>query len=133
MKNEVTIILNKKSVFKATRLQVLFISNANLIFDDDIFENWPQMFFLSLLACSFGNNTIPSSIGSLSYLKALQLGSTIGVESLPNHICKLQNLQVFVCDGCLFKELPSCFGELSSLRTFQMYWTPINKIRSSDI
>ncbi|XP_022154274.1 putative disease resistance protein RGA3 [Momordica charantia] len=70
---------------------------------------------------------IPNAIGTLKYLRYLDLQGNERIKQLPNSICKLQSLQTLILDSCSsLVELPNDIANLISLRYL---WVTSNKLR----
>ncbi|XP_068649721.1 putative disease resistance protein RGA3 [Aristolochia californica] len=108
-------ILLEKLV-EAKSLRTLLITNANF---DEVLKQIDHSFeHLHVLYLNVKNSMleIPKSIGNLKHLRHLVLCEN-HIESLPDSICSLYNLQTLDLSGCKnFVELPRGIGSLINLR-----------------
>ncbi|WVZ16956.1 hypothetical protein V8G54_009938 [Vigna mungo] len=70
---------------------------------------------------------VPDTIGDLIHLRSLDLSGS-SIESLPDSICLLYNLQVLKLNNCFgLKELPLTLHELTNLRRLELKGTTLTK------
>ncbi|RHN66317.1 putative P-loop containing nucleoside triphosphate hydrolase, leucine-rich repeat domain, L [Medicago truncatula] len=94
---------------------------------DDLLPSQKRLRLLSL--SGYANITkLPDSIGNLVLLRYLDISFT-GIESLPDTICNLYNLQTLNLSNCWsLTELPIHIGNLVSLRHLDISGTNINEL-----
>ncbi|XP_068649722.1 putative disease resistance protein RGA3 [Aristolochia californica] len=108
-------ILLEKMV-EAKCLRTLLITSANF---DEVLKQIDHSFEHLRVLYLHGKNSmgeIPESIGDLKHLRHLELHERY-IESFPDSICRLYNLQTLDLSGCNnFVELPRGIGSLINLR-----------------
>lgn len=68
-------------------------------------------------------NSLPEYIGSLSELESLRLHACTSLEGLPASVCKLGNLRTLDVSHCSnIEEFPTGIGELRRLERLDMSW-----------
>ena len=65
-------------------------------------------------------NTVPSSIGDLQSLEALDLDSNNNLENIPDSIGQLASLERLSFNRCNLKRIPNSIGDLKSLRKLNL-------------
>ncbi|KAL0555131.1 hypothetical protein IC582_009067 [Cucumis melo] len=93
--------LTEKCIWRYKCLRLLYLGNADL-------------------------QEIPNSIGTLKYLRYLDLHGNQKIKHLPDSICDLQSLQTLILDSCsALEDLPKDIRNLISLRYL---WVTTNKL-----
>ncbi|KAK1436797.1 hypothetical protein QVD17_02580 [Tagetes erecta] len=103
-------------------LQILDLS-SNLLSGLFLFQalaSFHRLQVIDFSDCSFVGS-IPSTIKSLSFLKAISLKHNLLSGSLPDGFCDLRNLRELDLSYNMFDgNLPTCFNRLSSLKYFDI-------------
>jgi hypothetical protein len=83
------------------------------------FNNFQNLEILELHSAGIGKE-IPNSIGFLKELKRLVLSKNPQLESIPDDICYLYNLEYLNLNSCNIKRLPSNIGNLYNLKKLDL-------------
>ncbi|CAL5351868.1 unnamed protein product [Camellia sinensis] len=126
-----------KSLFKLENLRTIFFPFQGLGAGDKSFVNRCISKFKYLYVLDLSNScfqVLPHSIGNLKHLTFFDISGNANIETLPNAICKLFNLQTLRIWLCVkIRELPKNIGNLISLRhlylTTQQSCFPENEIQ----
>ncbi|KAI7996359.1 putative disease resistance protein RGA1 [Camellia lanceoleosa] len=126
-----------KSLFKLEKMRtVLFpfhaVEASDEGFVDECISRFKYLRVFDLRNSSF--RKLPHSVGNLKHLRFLDLSGNANIETLPNAICKLYNLQTLQIEYCVkIRELLKNIGNLISLRhlylTTQQSCLPERQIR----
>ncbi|WP_187344905.1 leucine-rich repeat domain-containing protein [Cystobacter ferrugineus] len=68
--------------------------------------------------------SLPPEVGQLQALESLNLKNT-GLTSLPEELGRLERLTFLDLQATELKSLPACLFQMKSLKTLDLYWTPI--------
>ncbi|XP_011001363.1 PREDICTED: putative disease resistance protein RGA3 isoform X1 [Populus euphratica] len=111
------------SIHKAKGLRSLLIDTRDPSLGaalPDLFKQLTSIRSLNLSRSS--TEEIPNEIGKLIHLRHLNLASCMVLESLPETMCDLCNLQSLDVTRCRsLKQLPKAIGKLIKLRHLQIY------------
>ncbi|CAL5420781.1 unnamed protein product [Camellia sinensis] len=126
-----------KSLFQLENLRTVFFPFQGLGAGDKGFVNRCISKFKYLYVLDLSNScfpVLPHSIGNLKHLRFFDISGNANIETLPNAICKLFNLQTLRIWYCVkIRKLPKKIGNLISLRhlylTTQQSCLPDKQIR----
>ncbi|XP_011001372.1 PREDICTED: putative disease resistance protein RGA4 isoform X3 [Populus euphratica] len=111
------------SIHKAKGLRSLLIDTRDPSLGAALPDLFKQLTCIRLLNLSRSSiKEIPNEVGKLMHLRHLNLASCYQLESLPEtmcDLCNLQSLDVTWCDS--LKELPNAIGKLIKLRHLWVY------------
>jgi hypothetical protein len=111
------------SIHKAKGLRSLLIDTRDPSLGAALPDLFKQLTCIRLLNLSRSSiKEIPNEVGKLIHLRHLNLASCYQLESLPEtmcDLCNLQSLDVTWCDS--LKELPNAIGKLIKLRHLWIY------------
>ncbi|ATB43525.1 hypothetical protein CYFUS_009005 [Cystobacter fuscus] len=85
-----------------------------------------QLRKLKKLDLSFNRElrSLPPEVGQLQELESLNLKNT-GLTSLPEELGRLERLTFLDLQATELKSLPACLFQMKSLKTLDLYWTPV--------
>ncbi|XP_024039272.1 disease resistance protein RGA2-like [Citrus clementina] len=136
------------SFFEFDRLRTILINdespsnpslNSSVLLE--LFSKLACLRALVISQSSYSNliREIPENIGKLIHLKYVNL-SELGIESLPETLCELYNLQKLDIRGCEYlRELPAGIGKLMNMRsllndrTYSLEYMPIGISRLTNL
>ncbi|THG07614.1 putative disease resistance protein RGA1 [Camellia sinensis] len=113
-----------KSLFELEKMRtVLFpfhaVGASDEGFVDEFISRFKYLRVFDLSNSSF--RKLSHSIGNLKHLRFLDFSGNANIETLPNAICKLYNLQTLRIEYCVkIRELPKNIGNLISLRNLNL-------------
>ncbi|CAL5351878.1 unnamed protein product [Camellia sinensis] len=109
-----------KSLFELENLRTVFFPFQGLGAGDKGFVNRCISKFKYLYVLDLSNScfqVLPHSIGNLKHLRYFDISGNANIETLPNAVCKLYNLQTLRFRCCVkIRKLPKNIGNLISLR-----------------
>jgi Leucine-rich repeat (LRR) protein len=119
-----------KSIHKAKGLRSLLIHTGDPSLGaalPDLFKQLTSIRSLNLSESSI--KELPNEVGKLIHLRHLNLASCGLLESLPETMCDLCNLQSLHVTGCYsLKELPNAIGKLIKLRHLRIHGSGVDFI-----
>jgi Leucine-rich repeat (LRR) protein len=115
------------SIHKAKGLRSLLIDSRDPSLGAalaDVFKQLTCIRSLNLAESSI--KEMPNEVGKLIHLRHLNLVSSVKLQSLPETMCNLCNLQSLNVSGCWsLKELPHAIGKLTKLRHLKIVYSSV--------
>eukprot|EP00258_Populus_trichocarpa_P032745 XP_024448764.1 putative disease resistance protein RGA3 isoform X2 [Populus trichocarpa] len=115
------------SIHKAKGLRSLLIDSRDPSLGAalaDVFKQLTCIRSLNLAEASI--KEMPNEVGKLIHLRHLNLVSSVKLQSLPETMCNLCNLQSLNVSGCWsLKELPHAIGKLTKLRHLKIVYSSV--------
>ncbi|XP_050133850.1 putative disease resistance protein RGA3 isoform X2 [Malus sylvestris] len=101
---------------------LLILGSTNTAINPAIFSHLSSLRTLDLSDCWF--KELPEEIGEFMHLRYLNLSGNDELESLPEKLCDLSNLQTLLIKDCMrLRRLPEAMGKLVSLRHLHIDWS----------